>query len=165
MDNNRSLRGYGGYAWLIIFLIWMVHLVLSARDFIPGLQDLCVGCLPGGLTPIQASTGLTWSQLMSSDPRFANYLASVLADDGISGVGLAIFGMVVAYTGYRRGEKWAWYISWLNPIGILAAQLNLYMITGSLIALILASVFIFLCLTALFVPYKQFFPSARPASS
>jgi hypothetical protein len=165
MDNNPSLRGYARYAWLIIFLIWLVHLVLSARDFIPALQDLCVGCLPGGLTPIQASTGMTWTQLMSSDPRFASYLVSVLADDGISGVGLAIFGMVVAYTGYRKGEKWAWYVSWLNPIGILAAQLNLFMLTGSVFALILASVFIFLCLTGLFLPYKQFFHSGSSASS
>jgi hypothetical protein len=165
MGDNTSLKGSGRYAWLIIFLIWTVHLVLSARDFIPALQDLCIGCLPGGITPIQASTGLTWSQLLSSEPRFANYLASVLADDGISGVGLAILGMAVAYTGYRKGEKWAWYISWLNPIGILAAQLNLYMLTGSVLVLILASVFIFLCLAALLLPYKQFFPSIRSASS
>jgi hypothetical protein len=165
MENSRSLRGSGRYAWLIIFLVWTVHLILSARDFIPALQDLCVGCLPGGTTPIQASTGSTWAQLISSEPRIANYLASILTDDGISGVSLAIFGMVVAYTGYRKGEKWAWYISWLNPIGILAAQLNLYLLTGSVLVLILASVFIFLCLAALFLPYKQFFPSTRSASS
>jgi hypothetical protein len=165
MGGNRSLSGSGRYAWLIIFVIWTIHLILSARDFVPALQDMCIGCLPGGTTPIQASTGLTWSQLMSSEPRFANYLASVLADDGISGVSLAIFGMVVAYTGYRKGEKWAWYISWSNPIGILAAQLNLYLLTGSALVLILAAAFIILCLTALFLPYRQFFPSTRSASS
>jgi hypothetical protein len=165
MDNNRSLRGSARYAWLIIFLIWTVHLVLSARDFSPALQDLCVGCLPGGITPIQAATGSTWTHLMSSEPRIANYLGSVLADDGISGVSLAIFGMVVAYTGYRKGEKWAWYTSWLNPVGILAAQLNLYLLTGSILVLVLASAFIILCLTALFLPYRQFFPSTRSASA
>jgi hypothetical protein len=53
----------------------------------------------------------------------------------------------------------------LNPAGILSAQLNLYLITGSVLVLILASVFIFLCLTALFLPYRQFFPNTRSGSS
>jgi len=74
---------------------------------------------------------MTWSQLLSSNPKFASFLASTLVDDGISGVGLAVFGMVVSLTGYRRGEKWARYVSWSMPIGILAAQLNVYALTRS----------------------------------
>lgn len=156
--NNSVLLRYGRHAWLILFVIWAIHLVLSARDFVPALQDVCIGCLPGGQTPILATTGLSWSQLLSSDPRVATYLASVLVDDGISGVSLGIFGMVVSYTSYRRGEKWAWYLSWLNPVGIITAQLNLYYLTGSALTIILTIVFVTLCLLALFLPYRQFFP-------
>src|SRR3989475_7813331 len=101
----------------------------------PGLQDLCLACVSGAQTPIQTVTGLTWSQLVSSNPKFANFLGSTLVDDGISGVGLALFGMVVSFTGYRKGEKWAWYVSWSMPIGILAAQLNVYALTGSIMVI------------------------------
>ncbi len=158
MQSSRALEFYGKHAWVVLFLIWAVHLLLSARDFFPALQDLCLGCLPGAPTPIQASTGLTWNQFASSNPKFAVYLASLLADDGISGVGVAIFGMVVSYTSYRKGEKWAWYIQWSNPVSIAAAQLNLFLLTGSALLTVLAAVFIGICVSALLLPYRQFFP-------
>ncbi len=164
METIGPPRAYERHAWLILFLLWTLHLVLSARDFIPALQDVRVGCLPGALTPIQASTGVTWSKLLASDPKFATYLASVLVDDGISGVGFAVFGMIVSFTSYRKGAKWAWYLSWSNPIGILTAQLNVYALTGSTLVIVLAAVFIGACLLGLFLPYRQFFPRKRPTS-
>lgn len=155
---TRRMESWARHAWLILFLIWTIHLVLSARDFFPYLQDVCVGCLPGGQAPILGSTGLTWSQLASSNPKFATFLAFTLFDDGISGVGLGIFGMAVSYTSYRKGERWAWYLSWLNPIGIIAAQLNIYYLTGSVITIVLTVVFLIFCMIGLFLPYGQFFP-------
>ena len=95
---------------------------------------------------------------MSTNPGLANFLASTLVDDGISGVGLAVFGMVISLTSYRKGEKWAWFLSLSMPIGILAAQLNLYLLTRSIMVIVLAAVFIFVSILALFLPYRQFFP-------
>jgi hypothetical protein len=158
-----SVKGYWKYGWMILFVFWTLHLVLSARDFFPGLQDLCLACAPGALTPIQAATGLTWTQLVSADPKFATFLGSTLIDDGISGVGLAVFGMIVSVTSYRRGEKWAWYLSWSMPIGILAAQLNLYALTGSLMVIYLATIFTILSVLALLLPVRQFFPREQSA--
>lgn len=158
MANPRAIKTYEKYAWTLLFAFWVLHLVLSVRDFFPTLQDICLACVPDGQTAIQASTGMTWSQLSSANPRFANFLASTLVDDGISGVGLAIFGMIVSLTSFRRGEKWAWYVSWSMPIGILAAQLNVYLLTGSMMVIVLAVVFVIVSLLALFLPYRQFFP-------
>ena len=150
---------YQKYAWTLLFVFWTLHLVLSVRDFFPSLQDFCIACLPGAETAIQSSTGMSWSQLAATNPRFASFLASTLVDDGISGVGLAVFGTVVSLTSFRKGEKWAWYVSWSMPIGILAAQLNLYLLTGSVMVIVLALVFILVSLIGLFLPYRQFFPS------
>ena len=145
------------YGWMLLFIFWALHLVLSARDFIPGLQDLCI-CAPGGQTPILSATGLTWAQLSSTEPRIGNFLASTLIDDGISGVGLAVFGLIVSATSFRKGEKWAWYVSWSMPVGILAAQLNIYQLTGSTAILLLTAIFTLVSLLALFLPFRQFFP-------
>ncbi len=154
-------RTYEKYAWTLLFVFWALHLVLSVRDFFPSLQDFCMGCLPGAQTAIQSSTGMSWSQLASTNPKLAGFLTSVLVDDGISGVGLAIFGMIVSLTSFKRGEKWAWYVSWSMPVGILAAQVNLYLLTGSMMVIVLAVVFVLVSLLALFLPYRQFFPKKR----
>src|SRR2546428_13157813 len=102
-----SIKGYEKYGWAILFVFWALHLVLSARDFLPSLQDLCIACLPGAQTPVQAVTAPTWSQLVSSKPKFANFLGAPLADDGISGVGLPVFGCVVSVPATGQGAKWA----------------------------------------------------------
>ena len=157
MIRSKSANVFVRYSWVLLFVFWVLHLVLSVRDFFPSLLDVCL-CLPGGQTPIISSTGMTWAQLASSNPRFASFLASTLVDDGISGVGLAVFGMIVSATGYRKGEKWAWYVSWSMPVGILAAQLNIYQLTGSTMILVLAVIFTIVSLLALFLPLRQFFP-------
>ena|SRR5260370_31773615 len=158
MSNARTSNAYEKYAWTLLFIFWALHFVLSARDFFPNLQDFCIGCLPGAQTAIQSSTGMSWGQLASTNPKLAGFLGSVLVDDGISGVGLAIFGMIVSLTSFRRGEKWAWYVSWSMPIGILAAQLNVYLLTGSVLVIVLGVVFVLVSLLALFLPFRQFFP-------
>src|SRR6267378_6999584 len=158
MANARAPRPSARYAWTLLFVFWALHLVLSVRDFFPSLQDLCLACLPGAQTAIQSSTGVTWSQLASTNPRIASFLASTFIDDGISGVGLAVFGMIVSLTSFRKGEKWAWYASWSMPIGILAAQLNVYLLTGSVLVIVLGVVFVLFSLLALFLPFRQFFP-------
>src|SRR6266705_2015454 len=89
---------------------------------------------------------------------YEKYAWTLLFDDGISGVGLAIFGMIISLTSFRRGEKWAWYVSWSMPIGILAAQLNVYMLTASVLVIVLGIAFVLISLLALFLPYRQFFP-------
>ena len=165
MANASASKPYVKYAWTLLFVFWALHLVLSVRDIFPGLQDLCLACLPGAQTAIQSSTGMTWTQLRSTNPKLAGFLASTLIDDGISGVGLAIFGMIVSMTSFRKGEKWAWYVSWSMPVGILAAQLNVYLLTGSVFVIILAVVFVLVSLLALFLPYRQFFPKKMTRDS
>jgi len=44
------------------------------------------------------------------------------------------------------------------PIGILPAQLNVYLLTGSVMVIVLAIVFVVVSLLAVFLPYRQFFP-------
>src|SRR5881296_1971408 len=158
MANVNAPKIYEKYARTLLFAFWTLHLVLSARDFFPSLQDFCIGCLPGAQTAIQSSTGMSWSQLTLTNPKLASFFASVLVDDGISGVGLAIFGMIVSLTSFKGGEKWAWYLSWSMPVGILAAQLNVYLLTGSVIVIVLGIAFVLVSLLALFLPYRQFFP-------
>src|ERR1700693_2632997 len=111
------MKAYERNAWVILFALWALHLALTLRNLLPDNNPLL------------------------SDPAFASLMGHTLIDGAVSGVGLSIFGMVVSATAYRKGEKWAWYLSWLLPIGILAAQLNQYSETGSGTTIILACIF------------------------
>ena len=153
---------YERNAWVILFVLWAVHLALALRDFFPASQDICLACLPGAKSPMQVSIGMTWMQLVASTPEFARFLSATLVDDGISGVGFAALGMVISVTGFKRGERWAWYFSWSLPIGILAAQLNQYELTGSVVVIILTLAFLAGSLLGIFLPYRTFFPKRRP---
>jgi Na+-transporting methylmalonyl-CoA/oxaloacetate decarboxylase gamma subunit len=44
------------------------------------------------------------------------------------------------------------------PIGILAAQLNMYLLTASVLVIVLGIAFVLVSLLALFLPYRQFSP-------
>jgi hypothetical protein len=44
------------------------------------------------------------------------------------------------------------------PIGILAAQLNVYVLTGSIMVIYFATAFTIVSLLALLLPFRQFFP-------
>jgi len=152
--------------------VWLCHslcfLGTSPNPISPRFSSQSAGSMPR-MRPWRADPdtnrhGRDLSQLMSIDPKFASFLASTLVDDGISGVGLAVFGMVVSMTSYRKGEKWAWYVSWSMPIGILAAQLNVCALTGSIMVIYLAAAFTLVSVLALLLPYRQFFLESPMAS-
>lgn len=137
VTSSESTKVYQEYAWVVLFALWALHFALSMRIFLQG------------------------SMIVLPDPTFTNLLSHTRIDVGVSGVSLAVFGMVISATGYRKGERWSWYLSWLLPIGIMAAQLNQYSQTGSGVVIVLAFIFVFISLMGLFLPFRIFFPRKK----
>ena len=71
-------------------------------------------------------TGNSWEQIESSLPTVANYINNLAYIVGLSlaGFGLMIVGASV--TGYRKGQKWAWLLSWYLPLYFLVAGVITY---------------------------------------
>jgi hypothetical protein len=155
-------KSYEKHAWAIIFSVWMIHLALAIRNFFPPWQDICLGCAPGAISPLEAATGMTWNQLVVSLPGVSHFLATTLVDDGISGAGFAILGMIISLTAFRRGEKWSWVATWSLPIGIAVAQINQFVLTGSVMVIILTLPFELVSILGLILPYRIFFRSSKP---
>lgn len=64
---------------------------------------------------IQSIVGVPWAALLGSAPAVAAYINDLLI---IIGLFLAAFGLMVAAiasTGYRAGQRWAWYAMWVVP--------------------------------------------------
>jgi hypothetical protein len=141
LGSSSSRKIYQEYAWVVLFALWGLHFALSATNFFPR----------GNPFP--------------TDPAAASLLSHASVNVGVSGLILAVFGMVVSTTAYRKGERWAWYLSWLQPFGIMVTQLNQYSQTGSITVIVLASVFTFISLVGLFLPFRIFFPRASYSTS
>lgn len=72
-------------------------------------------------------------------------------------LGMLIFGLAIILTGFRWGERWAWYALWYYPIffALHIVAFGTFIIDGVL-ALI--------CVLSLLLPYRKFFPKHRAES-
>jgi FtsH-binding integral membrane protein len=75
---------------------------------------------------------------------------------GLAALGLGVFTIAVSYVPYRKGEKWAWYITWYLPIFLLLATIANYADGGRSWALSL--VLLIVALAGLLLPYRKFYP-------
>jgi hypothetical protein len=67
--------------------------------------------------------------------------------------------MVVSATAYRKGQSWAWYLTWVVPVLFVLDAANDYYAfgyvdTGSMVIALIVVV-------ALLLPYRKFFPSKQ----
>lgn len=163
----RKERTYEKYAWVILF-------VLSVFWVIRGLLAIFLG---GAIFDIglHALTGKGWNQLLVQSPALATFINGSQYEGGAFMVGFGLFGMAISSTSYRRGERAAWYTSWVMALVVfivfpIALGANTPFATvgppqgqtveGGPIAPIAAaySVLILLTLLGLILPYRKFFP-------
>ena len=89
-------------------------LTLAGVTLITTLNGLWVALTPvGSQTELQ---GRTWEQFAALDPEVAAIYSMDLAMLGVALAAFSALGMVVAAIPYRRGERWAWFASWLVPL-------------------------------------------------
>ena len=91
-----------------------------------------------------------WEWLMSEENY--SYFAKHWRWIGIQSMGLGLFSTVTAFTSFRRGEKWSWFIFWFWPVFFISALAEEWHIFVLFMPLALLS------LIALLLPIKAFFP-------
>ena len=149
----REEKGLAKHAWIILVVVGFVGLVTS-------LAVLIIG------TPIDAPgvknlTGMSWDQLVASSPGAAKLVVYFVRQFAVAALSLAIVLIAVAAVPYRKGERWAWYVSAATLIALVGyIALNLDAggslwptFTGLLIVSILGLV----------LPIRKFFPKAQVA--
>jgi len=146
----RREKAYEKYAWLIPFVMGLFFLVsMSATIFSPGI-------LTGAENAVETLTGTTFSQIALSSPGVANYIYYLITIFAIFSAGLGAFIAVVSATAYRKGQVWAWYLTWVVPVLFLLDFANDYRVlryvdTGSI-------VIIAILVIGLLLPFRRFFP-------
>jgi hypothetical protein len=115
--------------------------------------------LPGSYaeSDVVLVTGMSWIELAASSPVAADVIRFLYGTMGLLKTSWAFLVVVIILTGFRRGEKWAWYSLLSLPVLLMINAL----VTASLgdasqtLQWILQMV---VSLLGLLLPYRKFFP-------
>ena len=147
----RKEKAYEKYAWLIPFVMGLFFLVsMAATIFSPGI-------LTGAENAVMTLTGTTFSQIAASSPGVANYIYYLITILAIFSAGLGAFIAIVSATAYKKGEVWAWYLTWVVPVLFLLDFANDYRVLGYVD--VGSIVIIAILVVGLLLPYRKFFPA------
>ena len=116
----------------------------------------------GGFRNEKAYEKYAWVMFLASGvlifvPSFVNLLSRgpEYPPGGFYFLGVAVLAITISSTGYRRGERWAWYFFLSFPVLGLAEAI-LYGVNPPALVLFILSV------PGLILPYKKFFPKTQP---
>lgn len=113
------------------------------------------------LTPdieaLRKYTGLTWDELVSRVPGYSNYSGHLVRETGLFILGWSVLILFVSASGYRNGERRAWF-AMLSMLPIfIAVQVN-DTLAGE--PFFFTFVIFPLALFGLVLPIRKFFPKS-----
>ena len=101
---ERVNEKYGWEVFLFLGLLWVVVGIVPVFS-------------PGELlrTEAQLITGMSWNELKASSPIATDLVRFHYGGMGLLKMSWSFLVLAITLTGYRKGEKWAWYTLWLVP--------------------------------------------------
>jgi len=126
-------------SWVLIFLVGLFMLYYAYYNMVS---------IPN-LNPADPDRGWAW---LSSDPEVIEYIKFIFRFLGIWVLLSGITTCVIAATGYRKSEKWAWYSLLYVPFHFLLFAILTPWTAVLMIPLILITIL------GLAIPYREFFP-------
>ena len=145
------MKFYEKYAWVILLAVGLLWLVVG---FVAVFQP--EGIFEGDA---QAVTNMPWSELKASSPKAADFVIFVYGQMGILKISWSFFVIAITLTGYRRGEKWAWYIMWSVPVMLVSDALFSAIFISDVSQTLQFIPITTITLLGLLLPYRKFFPS------
>jgi len=145
------MKFYEKYAWVILLaagLLWWVVGIVAVFQ-------------PEGIfeADAQSVTNMPWSELKASSPKAADFVIFVYGQMGILKISWSFFVIAITLTGYRRGEKWAWYIMWSVPVMLVSDALFSAIFISDVSQTLQFIPITTITLLGLLLPYRKFFPS------
>jgi hypothetical protein len=143
-------RVYEKYAWVILLLVGLLWLLVG---FVAVFS-------PEGIfeADAQAVTKMPWSELKASSPTAANFVIFVYGQMGLLKISWSLFILAITLTGFRRGEKWAWYIMLLAPILLVSDAVFSVVFIGDINQALQFVPITTITMVGLLLPYRIFFP-------
>ncbi|MFW9862223.1 MAG: hypothetical protein ACFFET_08015 [Candidatus Thorarchaeota archaeon] len=136
---------------------WLMFLALGLLWLVVGLYQIF---LPRELLgdDIQLVLNLSLSELELSSPAAMDFVFWLYGSLGLLKVSWSFFVLAITLTGFRKGEKWAWYTLWLVPALLVTTGLFNTIYIGDVYQMLQWVPILSLSLVGLFLPYRKFFP-------
>jgi hypothetical protein len=106
----------------------------------------------------QSVTNMPWTDLKASSPIAANFIIFVYGQMGLLKISWSLFILAVTLTGYRRGEKCAWYIMLLAPILLVSDAVFSVLFIGDINQALQFIPITAITMLGILLPYRIFFP-------
>jgi hypothetical protein len=136
---------------------WVVYLFLGLLWLVVGLTQVFN---PDGLLEEEALhvKGMSLSELEASCPEATELVRFLFGAVGMLKTSWSLLVLAITLTGYRRGEKWAWYTMWLVPALLVGQGLFNSVFLGDFKEMLQWIPITTLSLLGLLLPYRKFFP-------
>jgi hypothetical protein len=143
-------RVYEKYAWVVFLALGVLWVVVG---FVQAF-------FPEGLAEVDAHliTGMSWNRLKALSPEATDLVRFLYGGFGILKMSWSFFVLAVTLTGYRKGEKWAWYTLWLVPIILVSSAIFNASYTGDVYQTLEWIPIMTVTLLGLLLPFRKFFP-------
>ena len=143
-------RVYEKYGWVIFIALGLLWVVV-------GLNQIF---LPDGLieNDAQLVTDMSWSELQISSPVATDFIRWLYGAMGLLKMSWSFLVLAITLTGYRRGEKWAWYTLWLVHILLVSSGLFNSIFFGDVNESLEFIPITSISLLGLLLPIRKFFP-------
>lgn len=142
-------------AWILLLVVFILSLLIGIGDFF----------LAGDGDPalVESVSGIAWEVVKTTDPGVANLVNLLSSLIGSLWIGLSVMGIIVTATGFRNGNRWAWYALWSMPLVMLLifiTFLSADLVEGSPSppALFSAPGLFVMAVLGLLLPFRKFFP-------
>ena len=142
-------RAYEKYAWVVFLALGLLWVVVG----------LTLTFVPDGIAEIDAElvTDMSWSELEASSPAAADLVRFLYGGLGLVKTSWSFLVVAISLTGYRRGEKWAWYSMWSVPV-LLVMNALVIASFGDVFQTLEGIPLTIVSLLGLLLPYRKFFP-------
>ena len=106
----------------------------------------------------QHKTGMSLSELEASSPEATKLILWQMGTMGNLKIYWSLFLIAITLTGYRKGEKWAWYTMWLAPAILVCSAIFNTIFLGDVNEVLQWIPITTISLLGLLLPYRKFFP-------
>jgi hypothetical protein len=106
---SRTIARWRDAAWVVIVIADVGLLAWAAMAALAPEHLLGPGSTPILKAGYEGFTGGSWSELVASSPKTAEYTTLLFRMYGIYGVAFSLLAIAIAANSFRRGERWAWW--------------------------------------------------------
>jgi hypothetical protein len=142
---KRICEKYGWLVFLALGILWLVYGFVQAF-------------YPERLTDAQHITGMYLSEIEASFPEATKLVIFLYGALGLLKISWSLLVLAITLTGYRRGEKWAWYTLWLVPAALVGQGIFNSVFLDNFKEMLPWIPITAVSLVGLFLPFRRFFP-------